>query len=131
MKSFKKFVIIAVMPYVLITIISVLLSQSLNQLSNFKLNFYLIGLFVIISFCSVYLVEYLEKRTQRKIANYAYSLLILSPLLFLFSLLTFHFLFYFFDYQNAMFSTILGICIFLTISFALEIKALKLHTSTH
>jgi two-component system LytT family sensor kinase len=121
MNSFKKFAFIALVPIFLIAIVSILISQSFEDVSHLNINFYVFGYFTIVSFCYVYIFEKIKKRNQSTILNYGYSLLILFPLLFIFSCVTFYVLFSGFEFNNALFKTTIGICIFLTITFIFEI----------
>lgn len=121
MNSFKKFALITLVPVVLIAIVSILISRSFEDVSHFNINFYVFGYFTIVSFCYVYIFEKIKKRNQSAIQNYGYSLLILSPILYVFSGVTFYVLFSDFIFDIALFQTTLGICIFLTITFTFEI----------
>ena len=121
MKTFKKFALITLLPIVLIALISIAISQSLEDIGHFKINFLMLGYFALISFCYVYLFEKQKNGTRSDIVRYTYSILILSILLFVFCGATFHYLFEGFKFTIALFQTILGICVFLTISFAFEI----------
>ncbi len=121
MKSFKKFVFITLIPILLISIVSVIVSKSFDDLLHFHINIFAFGFFGIISFCYVYIFEKQKERNQSKILTYTYSLFAISALLFLFCSILFYCLFSEFNFKNTMFQNILGICIFLTITFAFEI----------
>lgn len=127
MKTVKKFALITLLPVVLIALISIMISQSLEDVGSFRINFMLLGYFAIISFSYVYIFENQKSSNKTLITTYIDSIVILSILLFIFCAATFHYLFEGFKLTIAVFQTILGICIFLTIAFALEIYKQSAH----
>lgn len=127
MKTFKKFALITLLPVVLIALISIMISQSLEDVGSFRINFMLLGYFAIISFSYVYIFENQKCSNKTLIITYIDSTVVLSILLFIFCAATFHYLFEGFKLTIAVFQTILGICIFLTIAFALEIYKQSAH----
>lgn len=121
MNSFKKFALITLVPIVLIAIVSILISQSFEDVSHFYVNFFMFGFFSIISFCYVYIFEYLQKSKKPKVVSFGYSILALSVAIIIFHCATFYFFFNALPDKNSVFQALLSILIFLAITFAFEI----------
>lgn len=121
MKSFKKFLGIALLPIFVIAIISIMINQSFNDLRDFHINIFVVCFFSIISFCYVYIFEKQKEANQSITLNYLFSLSSVLSFSFIFCYFYSYVLFNNFNFKVAVSQAVLATGLFLIIVFAFEI----------
>lgn len=113
MKAFKKFCLLTIIPLLIISIVSIFLCGSLENLQIWRINITVTGIFIIISLGYVYVFEKRQQKKENTIRNLLISALFVFISVFCFILITNKLFLSSYSILIIFFQTLLSVNIFL------------------